>query len=266
MKLLLTVARRTEVETALEAGADLVDVKDPARGSLGRPSPALLRAVVRRCSGRRPVSVALGDGPHDPEALAAAAEDALRAGAAYLKVGLARDGARAAPSRGAGAPRDTPTPPAAWRRAGRSLEAVGRVLASSGSAARLVAVTFADARPGDAPTPGELVRLARQHGADGVMLDTLGKRSGTVVEAVGRRRLERWAASARSLGLETALAGGLDEDVLPDLRGLGVDVVGVRGGACAGGRRGRLDAARCRTVRRAVDRATERTARPAASR
>lgn len=255
MKLLLTVARRSEVDTALEAGADLVDVKDPTRGSLGRPSLVLLGEVARRCAGRRPVSLALGDGPHRPEEVSRAAEIALGFGPAYLKVGLAGGS-------GAGPPGGTPSAHEASGRTRRSLEAVAGVVASADASTRLVAVTFADAAPGRAPSPEALVRLARRHGADGVMLDTLSKDAPSTVDVLGAGRLERWAASARDLGLETAVAGGLDETSIPRLGGLGVDVVGVRGGACAGGRRGRLDPARCRAVRRAVDATSSRSTAP----
>jgi uncharacterized protein (UPF0264 family) len=253
MKLLLTVVRRSEVDTALAAGADLVDVKDPTRGSLGPPSPGLLAEVARRCAGRRPVSLPLGDGPHRPEEVVPKAGAALTHGPAYLKVGLA-----AGPDSAAGDPAS-----GARDRDGnrRSLEALARAIGSAGSGARLVAVTFADAPPGRAPSPEELVPLARRHGADAVMLDTLSKDGPSTPEILGARRLERWAASARSLGLETAVAGGLDAASIPRLEGMGVDVVGVRGGACAGGRRGRLEARRCRAVRRAVDGAS--TPRPA---
>lgn len=243
MKLLLTVVHPAEVDTALAAGADLVDVKDPSRGSLGPPTLALLADVARRCAGRCPVSLPLGDGPHRPEEVVPRARAALAHGPAYLKIGLA-----VGPD--AGDPAS-----AARERDGnrRSLEALARAIGSAGSSARLVAVTFADAPTGRAPSPEELVPLARRHGADAVMLDTLSKDGPSTTELLGARRLERWAASARSLGLETAVAGGLDAASIARLAGTPLDVVGVRGGACAGGRRGRLQARRCRAVRRAVD-------------
>lgn len=231
MRLLLTVARSTEVETALAAGADLVDVKDPTRGSLGRPSRSLLEEVADACRGRCPVSVPLGDGPHDPDRLGRWAELALRVRPAYLKVGLA------APD----APRE------------QGLDAASARIGAAASDARLVAVTFADAPPDVAPSPEELVELAHRHGADGVMLDTLGKDGAATPDLLGRRRLERWAASARAAGLEAGLAGGLDAEAIRRLEGLQLDVVGVRGGACSGGRASRLDPGRCRAVRRAVD-------------
>src|SRR5260370_1370869 len=45
LRLLVSVVTAEEVEAALEGGADVVDVKNPAEGSLGAATPALLRAI-----------------------------------------------------------------------------------------------------------------------------------------------------------------------------------------------------------------------------
>lgn len=237
MRLLLTVTRADELPVALGAGADLVDVKDPSRGSLGPPRPEVLAGVAARLAGRAPLGVPLGDGPHRPDRLAARVEAAEAAGAAYLKVGLleARAGA------------------AGERSAARAVATARRARDAAGGESVLMAVAFADTPAGAAPSPETAVGTAAAAGADGVMLDTLGKGDGSVLHRIGRARLRRWARAARDLGLLTALAGGLDAPAVGRLDGVGLDVVGVRGGACSGGRDGRLDPDRCRAVRRAVD-------------
>jgi uncharacterized protein (UPF0264 family) len=58
--------------------------------------------------------------------------------------------------------------------------------------------------------------------------------------------------SARALGLMTALAGALGPADLERACRLGVDLVGVRGTACDGGRRGKVSAARVRALRSAL--------------
>lgn len=252
MRLLLTVTRGDELPVALQAGADLVDVKDPARGALEPPSPPVLAAIARRLAGRAPLGVPLGDGPHRVGALADRVETAVRVGASYLKVGLLeRPAAAGRPGAGReGAP---------GTGAADAVAVTRRALEATGGRAVLMAVTFADATAGSAPGPEELIATASAAGADGVMLDTVGKGGASVLELLGRRRLERWSRAARSEGLLTALAGGLDADSVGGLAGMELDVVGVRGGACAGGRAGRLDPGRCRALRRAVDRARGRS-------
>lgn len=249
MRLLLTVTGVDEVETALAAGADLVDVKAPCRGSLGPPGPTTLARVADHLAGRTELGVPLGDGPHHPDALSERVETAGDAGAGYLKLGLLGRGA-------AGGEAGHGTGGEAALSAGDALVAARRRARSAGGDPAVMAVTFADAPEGGAPGPDELIELADAAGADGVMLDTLGKGEGSVVEYVGRARLERWCRRAGDRGLLTAVAGGLDASAVERLRGTAADVVGVRTGACAGGRDGRLDPGRCRAIRRAVDRAS----------
>ena len=45
MKLLVSVVDAGEAREAAAAGADIVDVKNPAEGSLGAPSPAVIAGV-----------------------------------------------------------------------------------------------------------------------------------------------------------------------------------------------------------------------------
>ena len=60
-RLLVSVRDAAEAAAALAGGAALIDVKEPARGSLGRADAATIAAVVAAVGGRVPVSVALGE-------------------------------------------------------------------------------------------------------------------------------------------------------------------------------------------------------------
>src|ERR1700678_3944537 len=59
--LLVSVRAVEEAAAALAGGADLIDVKEPNRGSLGRADDAVIAAVVAIVAGRRPVSAAMGE-------------------------------------------------------------------------------------------------------------------------------------------------------------------------------------------------------------
>ena len=73
MKLLVSVVSADEARIAAAAGADIVDVKNPAEGSLGAPSPAVIAAVRDAVGAERPVSAAIGDMPNLPGTAALAA-------------------------------------------------------------------------------------------------------------------------------------------------------------------------------------------------
>src|SRR3954451_22237023 len=59
--LLVSVRGADEVPAALEGGADLIDVKEPARGPLGMAEAEVVAAVLDRVDARVPVSAALGE-------------------------------------------------------------------------------------------------------------------------------------------------------------------------------------------------------------
>ena len=84
-KLLVSVRSRAEAEAALAGGADIIDIKEPARGALGAADPAVW-AEICACIGRRAiVSAALG------ELLSDRTFDLARqtAGLRFAKIGLA---------------------------------------------------------------------------------------------------------------------------------------------------------------------------------
>jgi uncharacterized protein (UPF0264 family) len=88
MRLLVSVTDADEARVAVEAGVDIVDVKNPAEGSLGAPGPGVIERVREVVPLGRPVSAAIGDLPNLPGTAALAAVGAARSGAAYVKVGL----------------------------------------------------------------------------------------------------------------------------------------------------------------------------------
>src|SRR5689334_13199954 len=151
MRLLVSVVDEAEARLAVAGGVDVVDVKNPAEGSLGAPAPGVVARVRDVLPAGRPLSVAIGDLPALPGTAALAALGAARCGADYVRVG--RGGA----STVAGA--------VAVLRAAR--EAVE-------GAAAVVAVTYADAaRVASRPLPPpQLVTAARRAGVAGCLLDT----------------------------------------------------------------------------------------------
>lgn len=233
VRLLVSVVSAEEVEAAILGGADIVDVKNPAEGSLGAPEPALLRAVRSQVAAPAAVSVALGDAPHLPGTMALAAAGASACGADYLKIGLL----------GSARP----------EQALELLDAVRRAAADVNPNAWLMAAAYADASRVGALPPEELPSIARRAGFHGVMLDTAVKDGVSTFAAMGEDAVLDFLAEARGLGLVTALAGALGPADLERAQRLGADIVGVRGSACDGGRKGTVSAARVRALRATLD-------------
>jgi (5-formylfuran-3-yl)methyl phosphate synthase len=229
MKLLVSVVDAAEARLALAGGVDVVDVKNPAEGSLGAPSPAVIAQVRHVVPAEQPLSVAIGDLPSLPGTAALAALGAARAGAAYVKIGLW------GPSTTADA--------AAVLRAAR--EAVD-------GGAEVVAVAYADAArvPSRPLPPRDLVTAARDAGVSGCLLDTAVKDGRGLLAWLAADALAEMVAEAHTAGLEMALAGELRAEDLPTVRATGADIAGVRSAACRDGRRtAPLDPARIARLR-----------------
>jgi (5-formylfuran-3-yl)methyl phosphate synthase len=229
MRLLVSVVDEAEAAVAVAGGVDVVDVKNPAEGSLGAPAPAVVARVRDVLPAGLPLSVAIGDLPALPGTAALAALGAARSGAAYVKVGLW----------GASTVDDA----VAVLRAAR--EAV------DGEAA-VVAVTYADgARVPSRPLPpGDLVGAARLAGVSGCLIDTSVKDGRGLLSWLDAGALTAIVVDAHDAGLEIALAGELRAEDLPAIRATGADVAGVRSAACRDGRRtAALDPARIARLR-----------------
>jgi (5-formylfuran-3-yl)methyl phosphate synthase len=239
VRLLVSVVDAGEARAAAAAGADIVDVKNPAEGSLGAPSPAVIADIRAAVPAALPVSAAIGDMPNLPGTAALAALGAAHSGAAFVKVGL-------------------------W---GASTEtdaiALLRTVREAAPDAVVVAGAYADARrvPHPPLAPELLPRVARAAGVDVCLLDTAVKDGRGLLDWLSPEALTALVDEAHELGLAVALAGALRAEDLPVVCATGAAIVGVRSAACAGGRRtGSLDPARVRALRAAY------TATPRASR
>jgi uncharacterized protein (UPF0264 family) len=232
MRLLVSVRSAGEVAAALGGGADIIDAKEPSRGSLGPVERSVLREINASVPTSVPLSVALGDFQEGAAAAAAIAalELTARPAGVFVKLGLG----------------DVVTSDVAAALFRSTVEAAGA--ASCGP--KLVAVAYADRKDGLAP--GEIVRAAARAGAEGVLLDTVAK-DGDLFAFMSPREVRIWVESARAAGLIAAIAGSLRPENLGSVREIGPGVLGVRGAVCKGGRGGIVDLEKVRAFRLALD-------------
>ena len=235
MRLLVSVRSVDEVAAAIAGGADIIDAKEPARGSLGAVDAATLRAIADTAPDGTALSVALGD-LSDPGEVTRAmiGIDGItrRPRELYVKVGLAGLGESGL--------------------ARRTLEGISELVRASRHQPDIVLVGYADYERAGSLLPDAVMAMASDVGSRGVLLDTWGKDGGDLFDWLSQVELRAWLELSRQRGLLTALAGSLAGPSVREAARLGPDILGVRGAACDGGRRGVVTEGRVRELATAI--------------
>jgi len=220
-KLLVSVRNLAEAQAALAGGCDLLDVKDPSRGSLGMADVDEMRRIIdgvkTDCIDPPgiPLSAALGE-TADWEGSESIPE--LPAGLSYVKLGTASLGGRS----------DWPRVWAAVRK---------RFDSTGDSALRWIAVAYADWRQAAAPPPEDVFEAAVSTECAGLLFDTHFKDNGTLFTRLSSTFLGSMIRRIRDAGLLSAIAGSLSMADMPQAVRLSPDIIAVRTAACLNARR-----------------------------
>jgi uncharacterized protein (UPF0264 family) len=223
--LLVSVRSSGEARLALEGGADVIDLKEPAHGALGAAEPAVWAEVASTVAARVPMSVALGemreaDEPTYPHALTEFQ---------FAKLGLA--GCRTWP--------DWP------RRWAERLQILPTGVAP-------VAVVYADWSLAASPRPEAILEQAAEGRCGVVLFDTFCKTNGGLLHHLELTELARLTHLARGWGMQVVLAGSLGPATIRQTLALAPDYIAVRGAACRGARTGDVDVNMVRGLRRLI--------------
>jgi (5-formylfuran-3-yl)methyl phosphate synthase len=222
--LLASVRSAQEAFEAADAGADLIDLKEPHAGALGGVETGEIARIVSALRARfalKPISATIGDVPNRAlDDITARVLDVAATGVDYVKVGVTQDEhARACLTHLAGLP------------------------------ASIVPVLLSDHG-----VDRTLVAYALECGFAGIVFDTAIKDGRTLFDCVDTDMLGACLAQARTHGVMTGLAGSLGFADLERIRALAPDIAGFRGALCDrdAGRTGRLDAHRVQRLARAL--------------
>lgn len=217
--LLVSVRSADEVAAALAGGADLIDVKEPARGALAPAEAEVVAAVIEAVNGRVPVSAALGE--WSPNAITEAHWH-LELKLNYVKWGLAGY---------------APTP--GW---GEDLLDTRRELPVG---MEMVAVAYADWERAKSVPVEEVVKFAKRFRFKAFLLDTWGKDGKTLLDFMKPAEVTEVIESLKRVYTTVAIGGSLRPEHVKQLKGAAPDYYAVRSSVCAAGKRdGVIDAAR----------------------
>lgn len=206
MQALVSVRSPEEALQAAAAGVPLIDLKEPRSGALGALPDDTLQAIVQALHQQGhggEISATTGD--HPPSALQPLLTEAHRVAASgvdVVKVGV------------------LPGPGGL-----DLLDALGHL------SHRIVPVLMVD--QGLDP---QLAQAACETPFHAVMIDTVGKRSGSVLDHLGHQRLKAWIELAQRAGRRVGIAGALRLNDIDTLRELQPDFAGFRSAVCEGDR------------------------------
>jgi len=213
MALLLVSPRDVdEVEATVAGGADVVDVKRPAEGSLGPNYPWVLREIREAVPEDVETSAAIGDMDARPGLASLAADSVASAGFDYVKVGLHSVTYE------------------------EGMQVASGVVRAADEGTTPVIAGYGDYELIDGLAPVEISEIAHKAGAEVAMLDTAIKDGSSLFDHLTEEEVTSFINDAKERGLDTALAGSLDLDAVKLCVDLGADIVGVRGAACGGDR------------------------------
>jgi uncharacterized protein (UPF0264 family) len=216
MEILASIRSIDEIEEAVRGGADIIDLKNPAEGSLGAAAPWDIQYIKKRYPDQT-LSAAIGDFPNLPNTAALAAYGAAVAGADYVKIGLL----------GLHTPID----------ALKIMKNVVKAVKSVRSDIFVVGAGYADFGKVNSIDPMELPKVIKDSKADIAMIDTAIKDGSTLFSYFNESILRSFVESCHIYGIKAALAGTLSIDHIPLLKKIRPDVIGFRTALCGDGNR-----------------------------
>lgn len=199
--MLASVTCVNEAKMVLNAGVDIIDIKNPHEGALGAQTINVVKDIVGFVNREVLTSATVGDiDSNEPELLNVILNMA-ETGVDYVKVGLFSE-----------KPSDY---------------FIKTVNQAANKGVKLVIVFFAENYNGI-----ESVLSLLQTRINGIMLDTKEKQGKSLCSLLNKNELYEFVNIAKTNGLITGLAGSLTHENISELLELNSDYLGFRGALC----------------------------------
>jgi len=210
-RMLASVNCLQEARIVQQAGADIIDLKQPALGALGALDTQTVHNIMHELGAENTISATIGDLPMQAELIGNAVQAMAATGVDYIKIGF--------------------FPSQSWAQVIKKLQPLTQ------SGLKLIAVLFADQQP-DLTTIEQFAKA----GFVGVMLDTMQKSGGSLTQVMPLATIQNFVVSAKQQNLKTGLAGSLRTSDIDLLLPFQPDYLGFRGALCVQHQRtGKLD-------------------------
>jgi dihydroneopterin aldolase len=196
-KILASIKDLSEAKLILNTEVDIIDLKDPSNGALGRLCKNDIEKIVEYVGQRKLTSSTVGDLPNNINLISKNVKEISSTNIDFIKIGVYEN-------------------------------SYVETLCNIKSNKKLIAVFFADRF---LPTNEEIIQLKNSN-FYGVMVDTSKKKSGNLFNFVTYDDIDDFLKSARKLGLVTGVAGSINETHIKELIKLNPNYMGFRGALC----------------------------------
>ena len=217
VRLLVSVKNAIEAKIALDCGIDILDVKAPRRGPLGRPSLEDLRKISELTSTDTVYrSFAWGElRDLSPEHVNC---PSLPENFNFFKLGLSQLASNE-------------KWPALWKKQLQQFAGFNPV-----------AVAYGDFPRCAAPHPETIMEVGQQLGCQFFLIDTFSKiPKKNIFSYQSADTVQKWIEKAKNLGMKTVIAGSITNHEIKRCVAIAPDYIGVRGAVCSNGRETNLE-------------------------
>lgn len=216
-QLLISVKNIQETLQVLDAGVDIIDLKDPDVGALGALDLTITRQIVQQVNGRKLVSATVGEQHASIDALIADIHLRVEAGVDIVKVGMSD--------------------------LFKHASFYDAIIQQTKAGAKIVVVFFADE-----VSDLSLLPALKVAGVYGAMLDTKNKHK-NLLQAQHLQALHLFTQQCHQYQLKSGLAGSLQPQHIDLLMEINPTYIGFRGGVCKNSqRKSVISASRLREV------------------
>lgn len=205
-QLLISVTNTTEALMAMNAGANIIDLKDPNVGALGALPYETTRDIVLAINNRALVSATVGEHHHTIADLNKAVKHTADLGVDIVKIALNENLARSLLA---------------------DIDFLKLINQLKNNQVNLIAVLFADQS-----LAMNILPLIKELGFYGVMLDTAHKNGKSLIYYITGENLKIFMQMCGGYQLVTGLAGSLNINLAESLLNSKPNYLGFRGGVC----------------------------------
>ena len=196
-KILASIKDLSEAKILINTDIDIIDLKDPLKGALGRLSEQDIIDIIKFIDKKKLTSSTVGDLPNNEALISKNVNEISATAVDFIKIGVYDN-------------------------------FYINTLCKIKSSTRLIAVFFADVF---LPTESE-IRSLKESGFSGVMVDTSNKKLGNLFAHTSSSEISNFLEIAKKLDLLTGVAGSINETHIAEIIKLNPNYMGFRGALC----------------------------------